>query len=277
VSTLVTGGTFYRSYDGITSGYTSQAYPATVSDFRLDKYEVTVGRFRRFVAAYAQEMVQVGAGKNPNNAGDSGWTAAWNASLPATASDLTAAVKCEPMRQTWTDIAGANENRPINCVSWYEAFAFCIWDGGRLPTEAESNYAAAGGSEQRVYPWGSTTIDCGDANFGGATFPATACVLPGTGATNDVGSESPTGDGKWGQSDLAGNLWEWTLDWYVPYVTPCQDCAALTLPLFSSSLRTVRGGSFTDGATEQHSARRGRVNPVTHANNDGIRCARSAP
>ncbi len=49
--------------------------------------------------------------------------------------------------------AGSNENQPINCVTWYEAFAFCISDGGYLPTAAEWNYAAAGGSDQRAYPF----------------------------------------------------------------------------------------------------------------------------
>ncbi|WP_438023210.1 formylglycine-generating enzyme family protein [Sorangium sp. So ce233] len=50
---------------------------------------------------------------------------------------------------------GENEARPIRCVSWSVAFAFCAWDGGRLPTEAEWNHASAGGSEQREYPWGN--------------------------------------------------------------------------------------------------------------------------
>ena len=62
------GTTFYRSYDGVTTSpinYTSKASPATVSDFRIDKYEITVGRFRKFVAAYSQSMLPQGAGKNP--------------------------------------------------------------------------------------------------------------------------------------------------------------------------------------------------------------------
>jgi sulfatase modifying factor 1 len=53
--------------------FTDRSYPVTVSDFRLDAYEITVGRFRKFVAAYSQNMLPTGAGKNPNNASDPGW------------------------------------------------------------------------------------------------------------------------------------------------------------------------------------------------------------
>src|SRR5690606_23579495 len=147
--------------------------------------------------------------------------------------------------QTWTPTIGANENRPISSVNWYQSYAFCIWDGGFLPSEAEWNYAAAGGTERGYYPWsspaGSTTSDCTYANHLGCG-----------GAASNVGSLSTKGNGLYGQSDLAGNVWQWVLDWYVsPYQTPCDNCAS-TDP---ASNRVMRGGGFNNSMNLRSSYR----------------------
>ena len=276
-SPVVPGGTFYRSYDVATDGaHTDMTSPATVSDFRLDTYEVTVARFRQFVAAGQGTQASppaAGAGGRTlgGMSGQGGWDPAWNASLPADQAALIASVSCSASYQAWTDAPGANESMPMNCVTWYEAFSFCAWDGGFLPTEAQWNYAAAGGSEQRAYPWSSppdsVAIDCSYANyvdnqgFCNGTF----------GGVDRVGSQSPKGDGKWGQADLGGNINEWTLDGYaVVYPTPCNDCAALT-PVSTS---VARGASFMSTGPYLRGALRLNSMPTAVDPSIGARCAR---
>jgi formylglycine-generating enzyme required for sulfatase activity len=165
---------------------------------------------------------------------------------------------------------GDNEKRPIVCITWYEAFAFCAWDGARLPTEAEWNYAAAGGSEQRAYPWSTpaspATIDCAAASYdhcvAGEGDPSNLIV---------VGSK-PAGNGKWGQADLGGNVWEWNLDgWASSYGNPCADCANLT----DAAYRVVRGGSFNSVAQYILASHRSYNLPVLRSGNTGARCART--
>jgi formylglycine-generating enzyme len=170
----VTGGTYDRAYDLdtagnlISGGPVDESAPATVSSYRLDKYEVTVGRFRQFVAAWNGGYTPPpGSGKHAYlNGGrglldsaspgtyEAGWLASDDDNIAPTDSNL---IECGTLGDsTWTEIAGSQESLPINCVNWYDAYAFCIWDGGVLPSEAEWGYAAAGGSQQREYPWGST-------------------------------------------------------------------------------------------------------------------------
>jgi formylglycine-generating enzyme required for sulfatase activity len=277
-SPLVTGGTFYRSYDGVTSGYTSQAYPATVSDFRLDKFEVTVERFRKFVAAWnAGWRPQTGSGKHTHlnggnglaNSAASGYETGWDPTWASNVAPTDTNLACYPAYQTWTSSVGGNERRPINCTTWYEQYAFCIWDGGFLPSEAEWNYAAAGGNEQRIYPWGAAPPDCGYSNFGGPNFPTTACDSAGPA---DVDYASPKGNGKYDQANLAGNVWERTLDRYVsPYVTSCADCSYLPA---SGPDRAVRHGSFGDAATDLPVSGRSGYAAAGRDSGIGTRCAR---
>jgi sulfatase modifying factor 1 len=254
-SILVPGGSFYRSYDGVSCPggdppdrppelgcYTHTTDPATVSDFRLDKYKVTAARFKRFMAAVDGGWTPaVGAGVHAHLAQglgvtdvsdpgqhESGWQAEWDADLSSDANG--AWDRFVSFTSGGLEDGPTSEDRPVGKITWTQAYAFCIWDGGFLPTEAEWNYAAAGGAEQRVYPWSSppssTTIDCAHAAYQGDT--AHTCgpgddVLP-------VGSKSPLGDGRWGHVDLAGNRAEWTLDWLDEYVSPCVDCARLQPP-----------------------------------------------
>lgn len=262
-SLLVPGGTFSRSYDGV--DYLDPKSAATLSAFYLDQYEVTVARFRAFVDAgfgTADKPPAAGVGAHPK-VHHSGWNPEWNAKLAANPIALRKDLHCY-VHQTFTDKPGENESLPVNCLSWYSAFAFCAWDGGRLPTEAEWNYAASGGDEHRYYPWSvpapSTAIDDTYAVYCGRT-----CRY------ERVGSRSPKGDGRWGQSDLGGNVWEWTLDWDpVVYPVPCTDCAEVT----KGEYRAFRSGSSDDIAPTLRSATRHVYYP-SQRGNIGVRCARN--
>lgn len=280
----VPAGTYDRTYTNDGTGAIDGNDPAAVSGFRLDRYLVTVGRFRRFVAASAAGWVPAeGSGKHAHlnqgaglaSAGgggfEPGWAAADTVQLATTLADWQARLACEPSFHTWTDQAGANEQRPINCVSWYEAYAFCIWDGGFLPSEAEWELAAAGGDQQRAHPWGSADPGTGDAYLiSNCGYPPGANGCTGVANVAPVGSAAQ-GAGRWGQLDLAGDLGEWTLDWYAPYVTPCTDCVFLT----DYSYRVFRGGSFgTDVEDTFPWARDGDV-PASRNAFHGFRCARS--
>ncbi|WP_437842613.1 formylglycine-generating enzyme family protein [Sorangium sp. So ce1153] len=264
-TTAVPAGTFNRSND--------PAYPATVSGFLLDRFEVSVGRFRKFVEAYPGSRPAVEAGAHPLING-SGWDANWDSNLPADEAALRRAINCSADRQAWTEGEGNNELLPMNCLSWYVAFAFCAWDSGRLPTEAEWNYAAAGGSEQRAYPWSSPpsdeTIDPSYAVYH-CTGDGSAAVECAFRDILSVGSRSPKGDGKWGQSDLAGSMWEWALDWHAGYMVECDNCANTTVAMS----RVIRGGGWDGNRLDALSTRRTTGGPTARVNYVGVRCART--
>jgi sulfatase modifying factor 1 len=261
-SIVVPGGEFLRGND--------PRFPARVSDFSLERDEVTVGKFRRFLQEFdawrgAGNPV-AGAGAHPRIA-ESGWQADWP--LARSTDELAQRVQCDPIVQTFSPQPGVHEDHPINCVNWYEAFAYCAWAGGRLPTEAEWNYAAAGGDEQRIYPWGDEEPG---PNVSHAIY---GCYL-GTNARCDlddiakVGS-APAGNGRWGHRDLAGNVWEWVLDVSLDYPASCDDCAVLS----GGANRGVRGGSFYNIEVFLRSSHRVDASPIVRNEDFGFRCARS--
>jgi formylglycine-generating enzyme required for sulfatase activity len=152
----------------------SPVHKVYLDAYRIGKYPVTVGEYRRFVQSggYQDEQFWAAGGfgqwKNPE-----GW-----------------------------DDQIQHPNRPVTGVSWHEASAYAAWAGCRLPTEAEWERAARG-PEGRKFPWGNDQINPSLANYGASKIgSATPVGVYPRGATPD------------GILDMAGNVWEWCQDWW---------------------------------------------------------------
>jgi formylglycine-generating enzyme required for sulfatase activity len=273
-SEFVPGGDFLMGSDGLFPENEKPEHPVKVSRFRLDIFEVTVGRFRRFVDAYTGVPPAAEAAAHPNIPG-SGWRQSWNTQLPATRELLVSRLTCTdvPGLSTFTPLPAATDSKPMNCVSWYVALAFCIWDGGRLPTEAEWEFTAAKGDHNAPYPWGfsnySTSL---------AILDCSAVGLSGTCAPDDLRSvgSRPAGHGRWNHLDLAGSVSEPVLDVYSSefYGSPASlnpDPANLE----GSPFRVYRGGGFGDAPFTARSSARTAVADTSVSTGRGVRCARN--
>jgi formylglycine-generating enzyme required for sulfatase activity len=248
------------------------ALGASVDAFKLDKYEATVGRFREFVKAYAGPP-PADAGAHPQIAG-SGWLADWNDDIAVSSAELATDMELRPCKaleiRTWTKTPGDFEQKPITCLTWYEAFAFCAWDGGFLPSELEWHFAATGGGEERKYPWVGNNLDPEHALYGACgNGVSTTCDET---SILEVGSK-PAGAGKWGHLDMAGSVWEWLLDstnGTFPAEQPCSNCANLA----SDGGRRIAGSSWVEDASYLPAAQRLGDPAESVWYNVGIRCAR---
>lgn len=147
-----------------------------------------------------------------------------------------AAKACSPQKTACLTSQFSADDQPAVCVSWTQARDFSLWVGGRLPSEAEWEYAARSAGKDRKYPWGDSAATCDKAVISEGGF---GC---GRGATWPVCSK-PAGNTEQGLCDMAGNAWEWVQDWYQhSYDGAPVDGSAREIP--PSSDRVVRGGCW---------------------------------
>ncbi len=155
------------------------------------------------------------------------------------------------------------DDYPVVTVNWNAAVAFCRWTGGRLPTEAEWEYAARGGRGGSKFPWGNSAAH-ENANYRG---------MEGRdrwNASSPVKSFEPNG---YGLFDMAGNVWEWVADWYDPDFYPRLPSVDPAGPA-TGTQRVLRGGSSFDSVSFLRTSLRFRGDPGVSDASVGFRCAR---
>jgi len=239
---LIPGGSFNMgSNDG--DDDERPVHSVTVRTFEMSKTAVTFRQYRACVSA---------GGCTPAHV-DDGTCWIWNGS------------KWEQGR---LPSSFQGDEQPVVCVDWDQAQAYARWAGGRLPTEAEWEYAARSGGRDWKYPWGNENATCERAvmDDGG-----NGC---GRNSTWPVCSK-PRGNTTQGLCDMAGNVWEWVQDWYHDsYNGAPTDGSAWERP--TGSVRVVRGGSWGRNAGYVRAAVRSYDLPGVRGDLVGFRLARSA-
>lgn len=277
-SVSIAGGTFSMgSAEGQGADDERPQRAVTISAFCVDRTEVTVARYAACVAAGACTAAGTEEHRESSGSGlDGRLRTSVDVARPTTAQ--TAAEQRFANEQC-NGTRADRQDHPVNCVDWNQARAYCEWSSGRLPTEAEWEFAARG-TDGRRYPWGNAppipTLanvcrgECAAAaNRAGrrttTQFTGTDAAI----ATHTVG-RFLAGSTRTGLFDMAGNVAEWTGDLYGHYPEgPVTDPSGTPL----GTGRVVRGGGWTAVRADEVSVTtRASLPSSTRAADVGIRC-----
>jgi len=278
-----------------------------VNDFWMDEHEVTNAQFMEFIAATnyftvaerpidweeMKKQLPAGTPKPPNEN-----------LLPSSLvfNYAPKGASRENMGNWWTFNRDVNwrqpngpgssikgkENHPVVHISWYDALAYAKWSGKRLPTEAEWEYAMRGGKKNKMYPWGNEKTEQGQhyANHLQGEFPYSNTIADGFDRTAPVKSFPANG---YGLYDMAGNVWEWTNDWYSgKYYFELNEAGVVadnpkgpgeSFEVYNNleKKKAIRGGSFLcqdNWCSGYRNSRRMRNTPDTSMEHIGFRCVR---
>jgi len=243
------GGAFLMGTDdvqGFAADGEGPVREVSLSPFRIALHEVSNARFAEFVSAtgYVTEAERYG------------WSFVFAGLLPRDAPPTHGVVQAPWWRLVygadWRHPEGPRStlsgraDHPVVHVSWNDAQAFCRWVGGRLPTEAEWEFAARGGLVQRRFPWGDELMPGGRhlCNVWQGDFPALDTGEDGWVGTAPVDAFEPNG---FGLHNAVGNVWEWCSDWFSPDFHRWSSRTDPKGPPVGVG-RVIRGGSYLSHA-----------------------------
>lgn len=236
------------------------AFRMVMPAFELDRTPVTVAAFAAFVkrSGFVTDAERLGSGAVMRFG-----TGQWSL--------VTGANWRRPLGPKGERAAS---NHPVTQVSWNDANAYCAALGKRLPSEFEYEYAARGASgRNQTHAFGEQLEKDGRyrANIWTGVFPMFNTAKDGYAGTSPVGA---FGEDALGLTDMAGNVWEWTSDWYRPYAERDRPSAA-----GQGGEKVQRGGSFLCDPKLCYGFRataRAHATPDSSHLHVGFRCARSA-